>query len=101
MPEVVRQIERLRSEQGLQLISIHPSEPEYLDNNIKYTTTFEARASYEQVVKSLYELEKSPNFLWVEGVEVSGDRGPDNLSMSAVVTVYSPRTPSRSSHAKD
>ncbi len=100
-PEVVREIERLAAEQGLQLISIHPAEPEYLDNSTKYSTTFEARASFDEIIKSLHELEKSPHFLWVEGVEISGDRGAQALSMDAVVSVYSCHAPSRSSHAKN
>ncbi len=100
-PEVVRQIWQLAAEQGLQLVSIHPSEPEYLDNSTKYATSFEARATFPEIVKTLHELEKSPHFLWVEGVEISGDRSADALSMNAVVAVYSCHAPSGSSHAKN
>jgi len=99
-PDVVREIERLTKEQGLELTNIHPAEPEYLENSTKYGTSFDAQASFEQVIRLLYELEKSPHYLWVEGVDITGERGGGSVVLHAIVAVYACRSASRSSDAK-
>ncbi len=99
-PEVVRQIEAATKAQGVQLTYLHPAEPEFLENSTKYTTSFGAQASFDKLVRLLYDLEHNSHVLWVEGVELTADRDPGTLRAAITVSVYTRQAASRPGHAK-
>lgn len=88
-PEVVREIERLSSELGLQLVSVHPSEPTVSEGYAKFATVFEVHASFADIVRLLYELETPPRALWVDAANITSDQaGSADLRATVTVAVY-------------
>ena len=63
----------------------------YADAFTKYSTTFEVQASFEGLVRLLYELERPPYGLWVEGAVVTADRDAGFLRTTVTVSVYAPQ----------
>jgi hypothetical protein len=68
---------------------VRPAEPEYADDCTKFPTTFEVQSSFTDLVRLLYELERPPYSLWVEGTEVNVDRDASGLRAAVTVSVYS------------
>lgn len=85
-PEVVREIQQLSSDLGLQLVSVRPSEPAVGEGYTKFPTTFELQASFADIVRLLYELETPSHSLWVDAVEINSDQG-GGAQLRATVTV--------------
>ena len=89
-PDVIRDVSQLSNDLGIQLSSIRPSEPEKVDNALRYPISIRFETDFPHVVRLLYELEQGPHRLWVEGVEVSpGSRGSTLLGVIVHVATYS------------
>jgi Tfp pilus assembly protein PilO len=99
-PDVVREIERLTSSLGVQLSSVRPAEPEYADNCTKFPTTFEVQSTFSDLTHLLYELERPPYNLWVEGAELNADREANVLRAAVTVSVYSCKPDSKADDEK-
>jgi Tfp pilus assembly protein PilO len=85
-PEVVREVQQLSANLGLQLVSVRPSEPTVGEGYTKFATTIELQASFADIVRLLYELETPPHSLWVDAAEISSDQG-GGAGLRATVTV--------------
>jgi Tfp pilus assembly protein PilO len=100
-PEVVREIQQLSSDLGLQLISVRPSEPTVGEGYTKFATTFELQASFADIVRLLYELETPPHSLWVDAAEITSDQGGGaDLRATVTVAAYVHTAAERKSDAK-
>jgi len=88
-PVMIREVDRLTKDLGISLLSIRPGEPETLEGCSKYTAVFEVECDFPRVARMLYELERPPLHLWVEGAEISSDRTAENVVRAKVsVAVY-------------
>lgn len=100
-PQVVREIEQLASDLGVQLVTVRPSEPTTGEGYTKFATTFEVQASFANIVRLLYELETSPHSLWVDATEITSDQaGGADLRATVTVAVYVHTPADRESNAK-
>jgi len=97
-PDVVREIERLTSDVGVQLTSVRPAEPEYADDCTRFPTTFEVQSSFSEITRLLYDLERPPYNLWVEGAELNADREAGLLRAAVTVSVYSCKPETKGDH---
>lgn len=89
MPGIVREIESRAAQLGLTLLSIRPTEPMPTDGCLRYPMTVEVESNCERIVKLLYELERTGSRVWVEGVEMSAERGSaGDLRATVNLAVY-------------
>jgi type II secretory pathway component PulM len=100
IPDVVREVNKLTKELKVRVTSTRPSEPEYAETYVKYATTFEVQAAFEDLVRLLYELEQPPHNLWVDGAELDRDDRTGQLRATITVSVYTRRPASKADHAK-
>ncbi len=77
-PAMIREIDQLTRELGVQLLTLRPGDVKDLDVCKKHTAVFEVESDFGRMTRLLYRLEEPPLRLWVEGVEISSDRTPEN-----------------------
>lgn len=100
-PQVVREIEQLTSDLGVQLVTVRPSEPTTGEGYTKFATTFEVQASFANIVRLLYDLETPPHSLWVDSTEITSDQaGGADLRATVTVAVYVHTPAGKESDAK-
>lgn len=87
---MMRKIDRVASELKVRVASIRPGETEPLGGALKYPVTVTVECEFPQLVRLLYELERSEQRLWVEGVEItSGRQEAGQLQANIYLAVYS------------
>lgn len=100
-PVVIREVDQLTKSLAIRLLSIRPGEPETLEGYTKYTAVFEVEGDCEGLARMLYELERPPLQLWVEGAEISSDRTAERQVRAKVsVAVYALRSGSEKRNEK-
>ncbi len=60
--------------EGIQLASIAPENPKRLQDVAHLSVSLRFLTSYHQLGRFISALENSPNFLWIEAIEVSRDQ---------------------------
>jgi len=94
-PDMIREIDRMAKDLGLTLINVRPAQPEAEGDCGKYAATFEVQSDYARLMRLLWELEQPPHPLWVEGVQISSERGgPGEMRTRISVAVYTLKPPS-------
>ncbi len=92
-PAMIREIDRLTGELGVQLLTLRPGDVEDLDVCRKHTAVFEVESDFPRIVRLLYRLERPPLRLWVEGVDLTSDRTPENKVRAKIsVAAYTVET---------
>ncbi len=100
-PVMIRQVDQLAKAMAVRLLSIRPGEPETLEGCTKHTAVFEVEGDFEGVARMLYDLERPPLQLWVEGVVIGSDRTAESAVRATVsVAVYTLRSGSEKRNAK-
>ena len=72
--------------ESIQLASISPEEPTRLQDAARLSVSLRFLASYHQLGRFLGALENSPNFLWIDTMEVSRDQATGAAQVALTVS---------------
>lgn len=72
--------------EGIQFASVSPEDPTRLQEAARLAVSLRFLASYHQLGRFLGALENSPNFLWIETMEVSRDQAAGAAQVALTVS---------------
>lgn len=83
---LLQAVGELARSQAIQLVSIAPDEPKRVQDAVRLGVTLRFVTSYHQLGQFLSALENSPNFLWIETMDVARDMASGGAQVSLTVS---------------